>query len=34
MMHDENAGVLGDGDEDEKQAHQDVVLQLKKALKT
>ena len=28
MMHDENAGVLSDGNEDKEVAHQDVVLQL------
>ena len=31
MLHDENAGVLGDGDEDEEVACQDIVLQLEKA---
>ena len=30
MMHNENAGVLADGNEDKEVAHQDVVLQLKK----
>ena len=28
MMHEENAGVLSDGNEDEEVADQDVLLQL------